>query len=137
MTIEQKAEFKGHFDRLSAGELAFPVCEACGKWHWYPMPLCPHCLSPRLAWRPVRGVGEIWSWTVVRHPFDPTWQGRTPYVVALVWFADAPGIRLVANIEGVSPQALRIGLPVKFVAPDDGEHPPRPVFGPVQSRQDG
>lgn len=134
MPIESKAEFQGHFDRLAAGELAFPVCEACGKWHWYPMPLCPHCLGSKLAWRPVRGVGEIWSWTVVRHAFDPSWQDRVPYVVALVCFADAPGIRLVANIEGVSPDDLRIGLPVELVHPADSEHLVRPVFGPVQSR---
>lgn len=132
MTVEPRAEFRGHFDRLSAGQLAFPICEACGKWHWYPMPLCPHCRSNRLAWRLVRGVGEIWSWTVVRHPFDPSSRDRIPYVVALVCFTDAPGIRLVANIEGVSPDALRIGLPVELIPPAGDEHPPRPVFGPMR-----
>jgi uncharacterized OB-fold protein len=131
MAVGQRTEFQGHFDRLSRGELAFPICQDCGKWHWYPMTLCPHCQSSRLAWRPVQGVGEIWSWTVVRHAFDPGYAGRLPYVVALVCFEDAPGVRLVANIEGVSPEDLRIGQPVRLLLPDDGRPLSRPVFGPL------
>lgn len=134
MAVEPRAEFRGHFEHLSAGRLAFPICQACGKWHWYPMTLCPHCRSGRLAWRTVRGVGDIWSWTVVRHPFDPGWHDKIPYVVALVCFTDAPGIRLVANIEDISPVDLRIGLPVELVPPADDEPLPRPVFRPVWSR---
>lgn len=130
MVGSHRAEFQGHFDHLSAGRLAFPVCQACGKGHWYPMTLCPHCRSSRLAWQAVQGVGEIWSWTVVRHAFDPSHADRLPYVVALVCFADAPGIRLVANIEGVSEEDLRIGLPVRLLVPADGRPMSRPVFGP-------
>lgn len=135
MAVGLRAEFRGHFDRLSAGELAFPICEDCGKWHWYPMTLCPHCRSARISWRPVQGVGEIWSWTVVRHPFDPSHHDKLPYVVALVCFEDAPGIRLIANIEDVSMDELRIGLPVELI-PRTGNDPlPRPVFGPLRAKR--
>lgn len=135
MSIDHRAEFQGHFDHLSAGTLAFPVCRDCGKGHWYPMTLCPHCRSSRLSWRPVQGVGEIWSWTVVRHAFDPGHADELPYVVALVCFEDAPGIRLVANIEGVSAQELRIGLPVRFMPAADGRPLSRLVFGPLRATQ--
>ncbi len=133
--MELRPEFRGHFERLSAGEVAFPFCEDCNRWHWYPMPLCPHCRSARIAWRPVGGVGEIWSWTVVRHPFDPAFRDKLPYVVALVCFEEAPGIRLIANVEGASPDELRIGLPVELV-PAAGDDPrPHPVFRPLRPHQ--
>jgi uncharacterized OB-fold protein len=134
MAVALKAEFQAYFDRLSAGELAFPICEDCARWHWYPMTLCPHCRSSRLSWRPVHGVGEIWSWTVVRHAFEPDYGDKLPYVVALVCFEDAPGIRLVANIEGISLDELRIGLPVELVRSADGRSPSRPVFGPLRPK---
>ena len=132
MTVDQRAEFQGHFDHLSAGRLAFPTCDDCGKGHWYPMTLCPHCRSGRLSWRPVRGIGEVWSWTVVRHRFDPGCRLELPYVVALVCFEDAPGVRLVANIEDASPDELRIGLPVRLRPPIDGQPLPRPAFIPLR-----
>jgi uncharacterized protein len=135
MAVDPSAEFRGHFDHMSTGELAFPICEDCGKQHWYPMTLCPHCQSSRLSWRPVQGVGEIWSWTVVRHAFEASYHYKLPYVVALVCFEDAPGIRLVANVEDVSPDELRIGLPVEFIRPADDDPLPRPVFGPVRPRR--
>lgn len=133
MVSKLKSEFRGHFDQMSVGHLAFPKCDTCGKWHWYPMPLCPHCQSDRISWQRVRGVGEIWSWTVVRHPFERSYRDRLPYVVALVCFVDAPGIRLVANIESVPLDQLKIGLPVEFVPPAAGTNMPKPVFGPLRT----
>jgi uncharacterized OB-fold protein len=133
MSAELKAEFRGHFDHLAAGELAFPRCEDCGRWHWYPMALCPHCRSSRVKWQTVRGDGRIWSWTVVRHPFDDDFRTRLPYVVALVCFEEAPGVRLVANVEGVAPDGLSIGMPVELVRPAAGGTFPRPLFRPAGS----
>lgn len=135
MAKETKAGFRGHFDHLSAGKLAFPFCEECGRWHWYPMPLCPHCRSSRLSWRPVSGTGEIWSWTVVRHAFDASHRDKLPYVVALVCFEEAPGIRLVANVEAASPDELRIGMPVELVPPVPGEPAQHAAFRPVRPTQ--
>lgn len=93
-------EFAGFFEHVREGRLAFPKCRDCGRFHWYPMPRCPHCRSRDIAWQVIAGPAEIWSFTRVTHPFDPTRAGALPYVVALVTFADAPGVRLVTNIEG-------------------------------------
>ncbi len=71
----------------------------------------------------------------MRHAFDQSQAGKLPYVVALVCFADAPGIRLVANIEGVAEADLRIGLPVRLMPPADGQPLTRPVFGPLRAGQ--
>jgi uncharacterized OB-fold protein len=134
MAADMKPEFRGHFDHLAAGKVAFPVCDDCHQRHWYPMAQCPHCQSSHLSWQPVRGIGEIWSWTIVRHAFGPEFRDRLPYIVALICFEDAPGIRLVANIEHASPDELRIGLPVEFIPPA-GAAPLRPVFRPLQATE--
>lgn len=122
-------EFAGFFEAARGGRLAFPRCESCGRFHWYPMKACPHCRSRDIAWRPVAGNGEIFSWTVVRHAFDPAYRDRLPYVIALVEFADAPGIRLVTNIEEADPESLRIGMQVRPVFRQDGLVSFRPQQG--------
>ena len=52
-------EFTGFFQAACKGKIAFPRCGVCGRFHWYPMPRCPHCRSRQLAWQPIAGVGEI------------------------------------------------------------------------------
>ena len=115
-------EFDGFFANLRAGRLAFPCCRSCTRFHWYPMPLCPHCRGRDIAWQPVSGRGEIVSFTRVMHPFDAALAGRVPYVVALVAFADAPGVWLVTNIAGDSARGLQVGQPVipEFGIPEFG-----------------
>jgi uncharacterized OB-fold protein len=115
-------EFAGFLDAARADKLAFPRCSSCGRFHWYPMPLCPHCQSDCVSWEPVAGPGEIFSFTEVRHAFDKGRIGYLPYVVGLVTFADAPGVRLITNIIDAMPADLRIGqkvLPV-FSSDDTG-----------------
>lgn len=104
--------FAGHFAGLREGALRFPYCAACARFHWYPMPRCPHCRAPSWSWRAVAGRAELYSWTVVRHPFDPAFAAELPYVVALVTFADAPEVRLVTNLVGVEAARIAIGMAV-------------------------
>lgn len=120
MTDETAPEFAGFFEAARRRQLAFPRCEDCGRFHWYPMKACPHCRSRRVAWQPVAGGGSLFSWTVVRHAFDPAYKDRLPYIVALVEFDDAPGIRLVTNLEA-DPAVLTIGDSVTPVFHPDGK----------------
>lgn len=112
---ERAPEFAGYFTGLAQGQLRFPRCAACTRFHWYPMRLCPHCQSPDIHWHRVSGRGTLFSWTTVRHPFDPKLATQVPYIVGLVTFADAPGIRLVTTIIDAPPGGLAIGLPVEPV----------------------
>lgn len=115
-------EFAGFFEHARKGHLCFPFCGACRRVHWYPMPRCPHCRRASWHWQHVSAVGEIYSFTNVRHAFDPGRRDALPYVVALVTFAEAPGIRLITNIVDAEASNLRIGQRVQpvFPAPDDG-----------------
>ncbi len=115
-------EYAGFAANLAEGRLAFPRCRDCGRFHWYPKPVCPHCRSTAIEWRPVRGRGVVYSFTTVHHAFDEKWRGSLPYVVALVTFEDAPGVRLITNLTGVAPKDVRIGAAVEPVIPADGGH---------------
>lgn len=107
-------EFAGFFAHARQGHLCFPYCQACGRFHWYPMPRCPHCQHAGWHWQRVSGAGEIFSFTTVRHAFDQSRRDALPYVVALITFADAPGVRLVTNIDAEA-GALRVGQRVEPV----------------------
>jgi uncharacterized protein len=124
-------EFAGFFENAAAGRLAFPYCGHCGQFHWYPMPRCPHCRGHDITWRPIAGRGEIFSFTRVLHPFDKSRVHTLPYVVALVIFADAPGIRLITNIVGCGLAELRIGLTVEPVFGTDKNGQPVVDFRPT------
>ncbi len=106
-------EFAGFFENARQGRLAFPCCGTCGKFHWYPMPRCPHCQGRDIAWRQISGRGELISFTSVMHPFDKSRANELPYVVALVKFTDAPGISFVTNIVGCKGNELQIGQSVE------------------------
>jgi len=43
--------------------LLLPRCSSGGKTHWYPRPVCPHCLQTRISLVPSPGCGVIYSLT--------------------------------------------------------------------------
>lgn len=123
-------EFAGFFENAREGRLAFPRCRSCGLFHWYPMPRCPHCRSSAIDWIAVKPVGELFSFTRVKHAFDDS--GRAlPYVVALVTFLDAPGVRFITNMVQSDVEALTIGQPVEAVFASDGSGEPLVLFRPA------
>jgi uncharacterized protein len=89
------------------------------------------CRGHDITWRPIAGRGEIFSFTRVMHPFDKSRVHTLPYVVALVVFADAPGIRLITNIVDGGSAELRIGLTVQPVFGTDKNGQPVVNFRPA------
>jgi len=106
--------------------LSLPRCEACGEFHFYPRPLCPHCGSPRLAWTDVSGKGTIYSLTVVQRAPSPAFADMVPYVVAIVALDEGP--HLMSNIIGCPADAVRIGMPVRATFLDIGAEASLPLF---------
>ena len=115
MSQPVNAEFAGFFDSARRGVLSFPRCGVCTRFHWYPMPLCPHCRSADVHWQPVSGRGALFSFTSVKHAFDSKYADQLPYTVGLVTFADAPGVQLITNIIEAPAEDLTIGMPVEPV----------------------
>ena len=109
---QMAAEFRPFWEAVDAGHVSFPFCRACDRFHWYPMKLCPHCRSDDIVWLEISDPGTVHSWTALRHAFDPGDRCRLPYIVALVEFRDAPGVRLVTNIIDWAPERMEIGMAV-------------------------
>ena len=81
------------------------------------------------------GTGEVYSYVVHHHPPVPGKQ--LPFVVALVQLPE--GVRMVGELVGVSPEQVRIGLPVRaeFVRVDDDADAARLATGRTPARRPG
>jgi hypothetical protein len=97
------------WDGTTAGELRIQRCGGCGELRHPPGPVCPACGAARPGYVVAAGTGEVYSYVVHHHPPVP---GRQlPIVVALVALPE--GVRMVGELVGVSPERVRIGLPVR------------------------
>ena len=111
---------------LDRGELAYQWSQEAGRAVFYPRVICPHTGSDRLEWRVSAGLGTVYA-TTVTHP-----RQGAPYNVALIDCDE--GFRLMSRVEDAPPEAVRIGMRVKFrVHRPTGDEPPYPVFLPVGS----
>ena len=88
-----------------AGKLMVPKCKSCGKSHWYPRPLCPHCFSDQVELVESNGTGVIYS-------FSHMPRAPEPYTVAYVTVPE--GVSLLTNIIDCDPATLKIGQKVKL-----------------------
>jgi uncharacterized OB-fold protein len=78
------------------------------------------------------GRGVIYAFTVARQAFDVTFAEEVPYVLALVELEEQPGLRILANVVDVEPEAVRGGIPVGVTFEQRGDWS-LPQFRPVES----
>ena len=95
---------------LAAGKVVLPKCNACGRFHFFPRVVCPHCYGTSFAWREASSRGEIHTTTIIRRPPD---QGGD-YNVCIVELEE--GVRMMSRVEGVAPSDVRIGMAVTAYA---------------------
>ena len=126
--MERKSEsplatYQAHLEK---GELAYQWSPEAGRAVFYPRVICPFTGSDRLEWRVSAGLGTVYATTVV-HPRE----GAT-YNVALIDCDE--GFRLMSRVEGIAPEAVKIGIRVKFrLHHPRGDEPTYPVFVPVEA----
>lgn len=108
-------------------ELRIQRCADCGRFRHPPMPCCPSCRSEAVAWVPVSGRGEVFSYTIVHYAPHPALKDAVPFNVAVVLLEDAGDVRIVSNVVDVPPDEMRVGLPVSLVwePAEDGGWLPR------------
>jgi|GEM_PF-519235 Predicted nucleic-acid-binding protein containing a Zn-ribbon len=128
--MEYPAEYEPYFNLLIRGELGFPMCSQCGVFHWYPRNTCPACGSANIVWKSISPQGRLFSWTTVHRKLDSEYEADVPYVVGLVEFNDAPGIRLVSRIVN-GDEHLRVGLELKPVFDTSRSKMPKVNFEPA------
>jgi len=116
---------EGFWRGCARGELVIQRCDACLRLRHYPQPLCPHCRESRWSWQPVSGRGLVYSYAVCHRAFHPAFAAAVPYVVATIELDE--GVRMVADLAGVAPDEVRIGMPVRvcFERVDDEISLPR------------
>jgi hypothetical protein len=111
---------------LERGELAYQWSPEANQAVFYPRVICPFSGSDCLEWRVSSGLGTVYA-TTVTHPRE-----GAPYNVALIYCDE--GFRLMSRVEDIAPEAVQIGMRVRFrVHRPGGGEPPYPVFVPIET----
>jgi len=119
---------RGFWTSGAEGVLRLRRCASCGCWHHPPKVMCPSCRSRDLVWRPVAGVGEVYTFTINHRPWNPA--VPVPYVIALVELPEQLGLRLTTNVVNCDVGDVHIGMAVRVLFEEHGEIYV-PVFEPV------
>ena len=109
-------ESRGFWEALARHELYFQRCRDCGTKRFYPRALCTSCLSSATEWVRASGRGTVYSFTVTHQNQAPGFREELPYVLAVVELAE--GIRMMTNVIGCAPDAVRVGMTVEIVFED-------------------
>jgi len=99
-----------YWDGLREERVMLPQCRACGHVQMPMGPCCAACLAEDFAWERMSGRGTVWSHITYHHAFHPAFADKLPYNVALVELEEGP--RLISNVIGIDPEAVRDGMPV-------------------------
>ena len=112
-------ETKVFWEAAARGRLLVPKCTSCGRFHWYPRRVCPHCGSTTIEMHMAKGAGEVYSYSVMR-------RAKVPYAIAYVRLTE--GATMMTNIVDCDFDDIRIGMPVKLVFRNSPEGYPLPMF---------
>jgi uncharacterized protein len=119
------------FEGAREHKLLIQRCASCGKLRHPPRPMCGECRS--LEWDTVEasGRGTVYSYVVNHHPQVPAFD--YPLAVGLVELEE--GTRLVANVVGVEPADVHVGMPVEVEFVDHDPELTLPAFHPAHSER--
>ena len=109
-------ETRGFWEALARHELYVQRCRSCGTTRFYPRSVCPACLSSDTEWLRSSGRGTVYSFTVTHQNQAPGFREELPYVLAIVELDE--GVRMMTNVVGCAPDAVRVGMPVQVVFED-------------------
>lgn len=124
ITHDSAPHYRGRLRR----QLLMNRCQACGRWHSPPEPLCPSCWSFDVKATPVQGDGRIFMAIFLHH--GPPASGvdyTVPYPVVTVELDEQPGLRFTSTVVGAANDAIRIGRRV-HLAWIERAGVPLPVF---------
>lgn len=124
----------GFWDAAKRGILAIQRCSSCQTYQHPPRPICRACGGTELAFEPVSGDGQLWSWTVTHHNVISGFEVAIPYTCVVVELVEQPRLFVVSDLVGredVS-DGLVVGMPMRVTFPrSSGEDPVLPQFEPV------
>jgi uncharacterized OB-fold protein len=80
-------------------------------------------------WVKLSGKGEVYSFIIVHRRYHPAFAADIPYVVAIIEVEE--GLRMLSNVIGCKPDAVRIGMPVEVSFEDVSPEFALPKFKPA------
>jgi uncharacterized OB-fold protein/acyl dehydratase len=114
-------------------KLLIQRCTSCGTLRHPPLPACGTCGS--LEWDPVEasGRGTLYSFVVVHYPQVAAFEYPLP--IGLVELEE--GTRVVANLGGVEPGSIVVGMELRAEFVDHDDELSLPLFVPAGSSVSG
>lgn len=105
--------------------LVVPRCTDCGTFRLPPTAFCWNCRSQDVEWVEHDGAGDLYSFTVMRHAVIPSVADALPIVIGVVELPGTNGCRVIGDVIGCDPDAVRIGMPLSldWYDVDDGSVP--------------
>ena len=123
---EDHAEF---WVATKAHELKLQKCDRCGRFWYYPGPVCHYCSSREFTWTAVSGRGTIYSYSVLERAKGNPFEGDVPITIILVRLEEGPV--MMSNLIDYEPGQLRIDAPVTVDYEDVDDQVTLPVFRPA------
>ena len=114
---------KEYFEHLAAGRFMIQRSRRTGGHVFYPRVAEPGTGATDLEWVEASGHGTVYSTTVIRQkPPTPN------YNLSLIDLAEGP--RMMSRVEGIAPEAVKIGMAVRAKVITENEQT-LVVFEPV------
>ena len=104
-------------------QLLLKYCNSCKEAHYYPRTVCPHCGSDDTTWVKSDGLGEIYSYTVMRRGV------AVPFAMAYVRLQE--GISMLTHLANCDFDAIRVGQKVKVVFHETEDGQKMHLFEPI------
>jgi uncharacterized OB-fold protein/acyl dehydratase len=116
------------FEGARQHRLLIQRCKECGTLRHPPRPMCSECRSYEWDVVDASGSGTVYSFVVNHYPQVPAFD--YPLAVGLIELEE--GTRLVANVIGVEPGDISVGMPVEVEWVDHDPDLSLPAFRPVR-----
>jgi uncharacterized OB-fold protein/acyl dehydratase len=123
MTLDNKF----WFDAAKEHELVIQRCASCHVLRHPPRPHCDKCGSYEWDTIEASGAGTVYSFVVMHYPQVPAFDYPLP--IGLIELEE--GTRLVADLVGVDPADVKIGMAVTLEWQDHDDDLTLPAFGPA------
>ena len=104
-------------------QLLLKYCNACKEAHFYPRTICPHCGGDDTTWVKSDGLGEIYSYTVMRRGV------AVPFAMAYVRLQE--GISMLTHLTNCDFDSIHIGQKVKVIFQETEDGQKTHLFEPI------
>jgi uncharacterized OB-fold protein len=116
-------ENKSFLEAAQNNQLLLKFCNSCKEAHYFPRTICPHCGSDDTTWVKSDGVGEIYSYTVMRRGVE------VPFAMAYVRLSE--GISMLTHLTDCDFDSIRVGQKVKVVFQETQDGQKTHLFKPI------